>query len=702
MTEVTQLSDKELSEAINFHRRQRNLSRGVNEAHHMRQTQMVRMLEAEEARRLEEAQQIDELKKSTLGSYIKKASTNQIGNTAAVLSGKNDPETDRARKRMGQRMSGIAKATDKLTKEEAEQIDELKKSTLGSYVNRAADDISHIQRDITSTGTQSPDYKNLSRMRRNRKAGIATAVKKLTKEEAEELDEVSKATLGSYVKKANISAMDHARKSGEHNNPDQPKHFSKAMDRMRGIRKATDKLVAKEEADLDEAMTNDHWVHIKHAGSFASPKKDTIVGYSKPSKNAPKLKDGANGALRVSVAKEKGYIIEEVEELDELKKSTLSSYVTKASYDAAKHAARYGSGSKPGSFVKAHQRLAGIKKASDKLAKEEVEQIDELSPNTLHSYIKKAAGNMAGNAAVAAAQASSSMKKSSPDVKRKIKNRMMGISGASGRLADKANMAEEVELDEVSDKKLDAYRQKAFADQPAGDDGSDKYRKRKFGRDLAFAKQTGRAKVRATKEEVELDELNKSTLGSYIKKSAAARGRAGIELGASGFGSSDGKNAIKTMNKRLKGIKMASDRLAKEEVEINEAKLSPEKQERLDSLISNVIMTTDPSYYGNDTPQKYLKAIEKEFGAAIAKQVDDGSYKTHWGRDNHSSGHDKLASRQWSSKFKGGPRVTAAGKMNKQDVSALKNRIKGDKKFGGLLKSVKLPEEIELDEAVDE
>jgi len=55
MTEVTQLLDKELSEAINFHRRQRNLSRGVNEAHHMRQTQMVRMLEAEEARRLEEA-----------------------------------------------------------------------------------------------------------------------------------------------------------------------------------------------------------------------------------------------------------------------------------------------------------------------------------------------------------------------------------------------------------------------------------------------------------------------------------------------------------------------------------------------------------------------------------------------------------------------------------------------------------------------
>ncbi len=63
--------------------------------------------------------------------------------------------------------------------------------------------------------------------------------------------------------------------------------------------------------------------------------------------------------------------------------------------------------------------------------------------NDEHRFKVVAAGNMAGNAAVAAAQASSSMRKSSPDVKRKIKNRMTGITGASGRLADKANMNED-------------------------------------------------------------------------------------------------------------------------------------------------------------------------------------------------------------------------------------------------------------------
>jgi hypothetical protein len=95
----------------------------------------------------ESVENIDELKKSTLGSYVKKASTNQIGNTAAVLANKNDSETDRARKRMGNRMSGIAKATDRLTKEEAD-LDEKKltpkeiKAALGSAKAKPKDKVS--------------------------------------------------------------------------------------------------------------------------------------------------------------------------------------------------------------------------------------------------------------------------------------------------------------------------------------------------------------------------------------------------------------------------------------------------------------------------------------------------------------------------------------------------------------------------------
>jgi hypothetical protein len=486
MTEVTQLSDKELSEAINFHRRQRNLSRGVNEAHHMRQTQMVRMLEAEEARRLEESQQIDELKKSTLGSYIKKASTNQIGNTAAVLSGKNDPETDRARKRIGQRMSGIAKATDKLTKEEAEQIDELSKKTLGTYVKKAAGSAVGLgaittAQAMSSKGKADPDDK---RQLRNRMTGVSRATDRLTKEEAE-LDEERKSSSYQFTHK-----------------PGDAESEKKLADLKQSV-KGTGKRVVLQ-GRLGKDNPNAH----------------------KYSKDAPSAKyvDGKRVNSDVS-GKSGGH---------------------------------------------SHQRI----------------QKADAAHHDVYVY----------------------------------------------------NRNEEVELDEVSDKKLDAYRQKAFADQPSGDDGSDKYRKRKFGRDLAFAKQTGRAKVLATKEEVELDEnigglfknasewessakarglvvksmthpsgeatkyqiakdkqgnnrghfdhgtksgrlkeeveldeLNKSTLGSYIKRAAGERGHAGIEAGASASGSKDQKNALNTMKKRLKGIKMASDRLTKEEVELDEA-----------------------------------------------------------------------------------------------------------------------------------
>ena len=79
-----------------------------------------------------------------------------------------------------------------------------------------------------------------------------------------------------------------------------------------------------------------------------------------------------------------------------------------------------------------HNRRKAIKTA---MKNEEVEELDELSKKTLGSYVKKAAGNMAGNAAVGAAQASSSaLRRSSPEVKRNIVNRMSGIATATDKL----------------------------------------------------------------------------------------------------------------------------------------------------------------------------------------------------------------------------------------------------------------------------
>jgi len=112
-----------------------------------------------------------------------------------------DHDAKKMIKKDQKRMFGINRATDKLTKEEVEQVDELKKSTLASYVKKSADDLTHIQRDITSGSTKDPEYKDLSRMRKNRKAGISRAVNTLAKEEVEQVDEISRDLARRYIRK---------------------------------------------------------------------------------------------------------------------------------------------------------------------------------------------------------------------------------------------------------------------------------------------------------------------------------------------------------------------------------------------------------------------------------------------------------------------------------------------------------------------
>ena len=86
---------------------------------------------------------------------------------------------------------------------------------------------------------------------------------------------------------------------------------------------------------------------------------------------------------------------EEVEQIDELKKSTLSSYVKKAAKDTAVHGFAIGdsiankkwkTGAKAGDM--ADKRIKGIGKATDRLAKEEVETVDEALKGDQHKIDK--------------------------------------------------------------------------------------------------------------------------------------------------------------------------------------------------------------------------------------------------------------------------------------------------------------------------
>lgn len=70
---------------------------------------------------------------------------------------------------------------------------------------------------------------------------------------------------------------------------------------------------------------------------------------------------------------------EEVEELDELSKDTLGSYVKKASTSLASNAMKAADSTDKKSFRKAVNRMSGIQIAADKLTKEQVEEIEALA-----------------------------------------------------------------------------------------------------------------------------------------------------------------------------------------------------------------------------------------------------------------------------------------------------------------------------------
>ena len=77
---------------------------------------------------------------------------------------------------------------------------------------------------------------------------------KSVKEEVEQIDELSKKTLGSYAKKANQSAMSAAHAVGSKGGAASDEHINKMFKRKAGVNKAVDRLT-KEEVDITEKLS---------------------------------------------------------------------------------------------------------------------------------------------------------------------------------------------------------------------------------------------------------------------------------------------------------------------------------------------------------------------------------------------------------------------------------------------------------------
>ena len=138
----------------------------------------------------------------------------------------------------------------------------------------------------------------------------------------------------------------------------------------------------------------------------------------------------------------------------------------------------------------------------------------------------------------------------------------------------KKGLPEEAEgLREISAKAVDSYREKAYAQQPAGDDGSQLYKKRKAGRDMAFKKVTHGAKVMAKEGTEQISELSNKVLKSYIKgasNQAFSKGYSGGAMTVRGDMNRDseeekaGEKNVNSAIKRVSGINKAVNKLKTE------------------------------------------------------------------------------------------------------------------------------------------
>ena len=267
--------------------------------------------------------QIDELSVKKLDQYRTRARQD-------IIDADDNDDNRMADKRAGGYLDASRKIHKKLAKEEVEGLDEISKSTLGRYINKAKDSIdtaSYRQGHKEAHGSSS---KPLEKKLTKRHKGISTAVNKLTKEDAEQIDELSKGTMGRYINKAADRMSTQGVTAGLKIAADEKskKNFDNIAKRQKGISTAVSKLT-KEEQDFVDSLNNE---------IFEKADPYDIAGMIKKAKakndpNHPAMKHVAaiedikkhGGALSVqgdhvrSLIKALG---EEVEQIDEISKGT--------------------------------------------------------------------------------------------------------------------------------------------------------------------------------------------------------------------------------------------------------------------------------------------------------------------------------------------------------------------------------------------
>lgn len=168
---------------------------------------------------------------------------------------------------------GIAYATAwKAKNEEASQTDEAYEDDEGWYAHREM---------MGNKGVSKEDWKKGYRMNLKGEKVMPKSKKTSTNEAFEQIDELSKATLGSYVKKATNQAFNKGfagganLSRGQEHEKEGERQVNKAVKRVIGVNKAVNKLT-KEEQDFIDALNTDTLDEARGRPRKAGAKEFTI------------------------------------------------------------------------------------------------------------------------------------------------------------------------------------------------------------------------------------------------------------------------------------------------------------------------------------------------------------------------------------------------------------------------------------------
>jgi len=424
--------------------------------------------------------------------------------------------------------------SDEPVREEVEELDELSKKTLGSYVKAAAQDAERSGRDQEHYGDQS-DYDRGTK----RQKGIAKAVDKLAKEEVEELDELSNKLLNRYSKKAEKEAGKHfmaADRAQDRGNYDKAQtNMDKADKRASGVYRAQSKI-------KEDNITEEHLVHVdtgekygkvshpkdiehvrsgidKHGAEFAGNTDKGIVFKFKNAQSAIDFKNHTNKSPHKSMHAD----LTESVQIDEISKDTLTSYAHKAfaqgndlHYDLAHSKGNKATDAERQAIKdKISKRNAGVIKAAQKMNKEDMDEaVDTVKRDEKGKVIawshegdwqKMSSKNKQGSGK-AANLAGKAMQKTKQLSKEEVEEDINESAWGRDKMAS---------LRQAHDR----HMEKALAANKAGDDTAVKTHQRKM--------QMIQGKMQKLKqnEEVELgeeceilSELSKGTMRSYLEK----------------------------------------------------------------------------------------------------------------------------------------------------------------------------------------